>query len=56
MRNAEGKKKETIKAIQTTKQSNTTHVPKVVIFIKKNELPGVGFEPMALRMYMYIAE
>ena len=53
MRDEKGRKKEASKTVKTNKakQHNT---PKAVIFLKKNELPQVGFEPMTLCMYMYI--
>ena len=43
MRDAEGRKKEASKVIQTTKQSNAIH-PRRSLF----QLSQVGFEPMTL--------
>ena len=45
MTDAERRRKETSKVIQTTKQHST---PKAVTFLKKNELPRVGFKPTTL--------
>ena len=45
MRDAERRKEEASKVIQTTEQIKQHDTPKAVTFPKKNELPRVGLEP-----------
>ena len=57
MRDAEGRKKEPSKVIQTTKQSKATQHTQGCNFSKKNYLPRVEYEPTILHTPdMYIIE
>ena len=55
MRDEKGRKEERSKQGRTNNKAKQHNTPKAVIFLKTNELPRVGFEPMTLyTLDMYI--